>query len=496
MGVSRGSGHLAIDFGAESGRAFVGRLSERIELEEIGRFRNLSVQLSDRLAWNTAAMREFTLQALEGAGPVESVSVDGWGVDFGLLRADGTLVSPPRSYRDPSTAGVLTRLASLVPPRELYARTGIQMMEINTLCQLLALREKHPEELAAAERLLLIPDLLRHWLGAEPGCERTNASTTQMLQPNGDWAGDLVEACGIDPSILPPVVDSTAQVGFAAGSSRKVVLVAGPSHDTAAAVAGTPLSSGTAFISSGTWSLVGLELLGPVIDERARGLNLSNEHGVGSTTRLLRNVMGLWIVQECRRVWASADGYETDYPSLIRMLEGLPSGRILIDVDAPEFLRPLDMPAAIRTQCSRTGQRAPAGRGEMLRAIIDSLALRYRWVIDALEVCSGVTIAAVTIIGGGAQNKALCQATADACGRPVEVGPAEATVLGNVLVQGVAMGRLAGIEEGRRLIRESFPPAIYEPRLPGYWAELYHRFCELFPAPGAHAGQLPRTPTA
>jgi len=217
---------------------------------------------------------------------------------------------------------------------------------------------------------------------------------------------------------------------------------------------------------------------------------------VGSTTRLLRNVMGLWIVQECRRVWASADGYETDYPSLMRMLEDLPSGGILIDVDAPEFLRPLDMPAAISAQCRRTGQRVPAGRGEMLRAIIDSLALRYRWVIDALEVCSGVTIATVTIIGGGAQNKALCQATADACGRPVEVGPAEATVLGNVLVQGVAMGRLAGIGEGRRLIRESFPPAIYEPRLPGHWVELYQRFRELFPAPGAFAEQLPGTPTA
>jgi rhamnulokinase len=420
-------------------------------------------------------------------------------VDFGLLRSDGTLVAAPRSYRDQLTAGVLERLAEIVPPSVLYARTGIQMMEINTICQLLALREKHPLELEAGHRLLLIPDLLRFWLGAEPSSERTNASTTQMLEPAGSWATDLVEACGVDPSILQPVVDSTSHVGFVTESSRRVALVAGPSHDTAAAVAGTPLDAGMAFISSGTWSLVGLELYEPVIDERARSFNLSNEHGVGGTTRLLRNVMGLWLIQECRRVWATEDRLEMDYDSLMQMASEVPIGGCLIDVDDPSLLRPANMPAAIRDQCIRTGQRPPQSRSETLRAVIDGLALRYRWVVEALEICSGRAVTTIAVMGGGGRNAPLSQATADACGRQVEVGPAEATVLGNLLVQGIAMGRLADLKEGRTLVRKSFPPVVYEPHRSGEWNEMYAHFCGLFASPvslPAERKPVPQKPTA
>ena len=478
-----GSSHLAVDLGAESGRAFVGHVADRITIEEVGRFRNGAVQLPDRLTWDITGIHRFILDSVAASPAVSSLAIDCWGVDFGLLRADGSLTALPRSYRDPLTSGILGDLHRLLPARRLYQRTGIQMMEINTICQLFALARQAAPELAEARSLLLIPDLLRHWLGADLAAERTNASTTQLLGPEGAWEASLATAIGVDPGILPRVVDSYETVGGHAGPGGSIPIIAGAAHDTAAAVAGTPLSAGAAFISSGTWSLVGMELPGPVISDRARVLNMSNEHGVAGTTRFLRNVMGLWLLQECRRAWAGEDGQATDYATLVELAGRVEPGRFLLDPDDVSFLRPGDMPAAVAAFCAGIGGPVPTSRAEVIRCVIDSLALRYRWVIDALQKCTNRTVERVNIVGGGSQNSLLCQATADATGVVVEAGPAEATVLGNLIVQAVATGSLASLEEGRALIRTSFPPARYQPRDTDSWDEMYARFGELVGRP-------------
>ena len=482
-----GSAHLAIDLGAESGRAFVGRIAGTIELTEIGRFRNIPLSLPDRTCWNVGGILQFILDSLAAAGDVDSLSIDAWGVDFGLLRGDGSLLAPPRCYRDPLNAGMLAPTFARIPRADLYEQTGIQMMEINTSCQLLALAQKRPQELAQAETLLMIPDLLRYWLGGEPVAERTNASTTQLLRPDGTWATDVFAALGVDAAMMPRLAESNQVVGTTAAG---IPIIAGPSHDTAAAVVGAPLREGAAFLSCGTWSLVGMELPGPVLNEVALGLNLSNEQGVGGTTRLLRNVMGLWLLQECRRGWTAADGHPTEYSELTAMAAADSGEPPLVDPDDPAFLRPADMEAAIQAYCATTGQPAPGGRGAIVRCVIASLALRYRWVIEALERATGRKVGSINLVGGGSQNQLLCQATADACGVPVEAGPHEATVLGNLVVQAIAAGDVGDVAEGRELIRRSFPTRAYQPGEGSVWESRYRRFCELGPAtarPGRQA---------
>jgi rhamnulokinase len=474
-----GSTHLAVDLGAESGRAFVGNIGDELAIEEIGRFQNRTQRLGDRLAWDIDAIRAFVTNSAATAGSVDSLAIDTWGVDFGLLRSDGTLIAPPRCYRDPYTRGAIQRLEQRIPAAELYRRTGIQKMDFNTICQLLVMAESDSAELTDAHCLLLIPDLLRYWLGADAAAERTNASTTQLLGPGGDWDYELAGKIGVDARILPPVVQSFERVGTTADG---VAIVAGASHDTAAAVAGAPLDDGSVFISSGTWSLVGIELPAPVINETARGLNLSSEHGVAGTTRLLRNVMGLWLLQECRRTWAKEDGEATEYSALMDLATSAAAMGPLIDPDDPEFLRPTDLPAAIASFCARTQQQPPDSRGAVVRSIIDSLALRYRWVIEAIERCTGADLTRINLVGGGSQNSLLCQATADATGLVVEAGPQEATVLGNVVVQGIARGSLTNLAQGRKLVRRSFPPVRFEPRPGTDWDSAYERFCALTPA--------------
>ncbi|MFN2464239.1 MAG: rhamnulokinase family protein [Candidatus Dormibacteria bacterium] len=477
--TTKAGGHLAIDLGAESGRAFVGSFSSEVQVAEIGRFRNVPLVLPDRTCWNITGILQFILDSISAAGQVDSLSIDSWGVDFGLLRADGSLVALPRCYRDQLNQGMAERMLARVSPLEVYRQTGIQMMEINTICQLLALAQKRPDELAQAETLLLVPDLLRYWLGGDPVVERTNASTTQMLRPDGTWAAEMVQLAGIDPGLLPAVAESTAITGHTRGG---IPLIAGASHDTASAVAGAPLTDGSVFISCGTWSLVGSELAVPVISDRALALNLSNEQGVNGTTRLLRNVMGLWLLQECRREWEAQDGRATDYPDLTRMAEASTDEPSLIDPDDPAFLRPTSMEGAIRAYCDDTEQGSPANRGEIVRCILTSLALRYRWVIEALQVAGAPAAERINIVGGGSLNSFLCQATADATGRTVEAGPAEATVLGNLLVQAVATRQVSSILDGREVIRRSFAIVTYRPRGGGQWEKKYERFCALGPA--------------
>lgn len=482
----------AVDLGAESGRVVRGELAgDRLVLEERYRFANRPVPLPDRLAWDLTGIFGNVLDGLRAVPDAASAGIEGWGVDFALLREDGSLTGLPRSYRDRLTAGILDVLFECIDAPALFARTGIQMMEINTLCQLLALRRACSPELASAHRLLLLPDLLQHWLGADPVCEITNASTTQMLGLDGEWATDVMQACGFDPALPGPLVEAGTVIGrldprLATASSP--LLVAVGSHDTASAVAGIPLQRDTVFISSGTWSLVGMERDTPCSNAVALRCNLSNERGVGGTVRLLRNVAGLWLVQRLRQsMAAAAGGTEPSYADLVGLAEQAPPLRTVLDPDDPRFLRDPDVAATAGSICRAAGEPEPRDSAELLRALLESLSLRYRWCVDALRAATGVEPQLVHVVGGGSRNALLCRLTASATGLPVLAGPVEATAMGNVLVQLVATGALGSLAEGRDLVQRSTPILRYEPETDPRWDEAYARFCAL---PGVGAPPL------
>ncbi len=486
--VSGGARFLAVDLGAESGRAVLGSVDDAgIELRELHRFANQPVALPDRLAWDVEGLLGNLTAAIESAPGAVSLGVDGWGVDVALLDAGGGLTAPPRCYRDPLTGGILPHLFERIPRDALYARTGIQMMEINTLCQLLAMQRSGAADLDGAARMLMMPDYLQHRLGAEMVSERTNASTTQMLAPDGTWARDVLQACALPDALCAPVVEPGTLVGRVHGrESMGIVAVA--SHDTASAVVGTPLPSGVPamFISSGTWSLAGMELSAPVLDATALRLNLSNEHGVNGTVRLLRNVMGLWLVQQCRAAFAREDGRAVDYAALMHDAEQAPPFVSVFDPDDPDFLRPGDAPRAIAAACARSGQPQPKGRGALLRAVVESLALRYRWCLDALALATGTRPEVIHVVGGGSRNTLLCRCTADATDLPVVAGPVEASAAGNVAVQAIAAGVLGGVGDARALIARAAELRRHEPDAAARdrWDEAYARFCAL-PGVGA-----------
>ena len=483
---------LAVDLGAETGRIVRGELSGGcIEAAEVARFPNRPVALPDRLAWNVTGLLDAVLDGIAAVPEVFSVGIDGWGVDYALLRADGSLAAPPRCYRDPITTGALDDVYALVSRRQLYARTGIQAMAINTLCQLVASRRAALRELDDAARMLLIPDLLMHWLGADAACERSVASTTQMLASDGTWADDVLDACGLRPSLCAPVVPPGTVLGrvgarhAARTGDASAALVAVASHDTASAELGTPLheSHPAVFISSGTWSLVGMELDHPVVSDVAFAANLSNEHGYRGTVRLLRNVAGLWLVQQCRAAFAAADGAPIDYAALTAMAAQATPFTAVVDPDDATFARPGDLPVLVRAACTRNGEAVPRDRGTLLRVLLESLALRYRWCVDALRAATGRQPETVHVVGGGSRNALLCRLTADATGIPVVAGPAEATVLGNLAVQMIAAGELSSVAEARRLIAADPALTVYEPQRDERWDAAYARFCALVGAP-------------
>jgi rhamnulokinase len=478
----------ALDLGAESGRAVVGRFDgARLDLGEAHRFRNVPVRLGDTLYWDFPRLFGDVLDGLRLAragGPLASVAVDTWGVDFGLLDGRGRLVSNPVHYRDSRTEGIVETACRLVPREEIYRATGIQFMPINTLFQLLAMLRGGDPSLAAADRLLMMGDLFAHFLAGTAVAEHTNATTSQCLDPRtGEWAFPLLERFGIPKRLFPPIVEPGTRLGpvrtevaRAAGVDGTVV-VAPASHDTASAVVGTPLGSpATAFLSSGTWSLIGLELPRPVIDDASLAANLTNEGGFGGTTRLLRNVMGLWLVQESRRArWSAGDA--PGYDELAVLAARAPSRTAFIDPDDERFLRPGDLPARIREACRETGQPAPQDDATLFRVIHESLALRYAAVLDDLARAVGHPIEAIQVVGGGANDELLCQLTADATGLPVGAGPVEATAIGNVAVQAIAAGELDGVADARAVIAASFPIRRYEPA--GDWSGERARFAAL-----------------
>ncbi|MFK0115597.1 rhamnulokinase family protein [Streptomyces sp. NPDC090994] len=459
--------YAAVDLGASSGRVMVGRVGPgTLELTEAHRFPNRPVRVPEGLRWDVLGLYAGVLEGLRAAGQVASVGVDSWAVDYGLLDADGALLGNPVHYRDARTEGVAEKVWASVPATELYAATGLQYAPFNTLYQLTAARST--AQLAYAKRLLLIPDLLTYWLTGEQGTELTNASTTQLIDPRTrDWAYDVADRLGIDLGLFPPL----RLPGDPAGVLRPEVLeetgLSGPvpvtavgSHDTASAVAAVPATDERfAYICTGTWSLAGLELSAPVLTEESRAANFTNELGLDGTVRYLRNIMGLWLLQECLRSWG-----ETDLGELLRAAGEVPGLRSVVDAGDAAFLAPGRMPERIAEACRASGQPVPVTPAEITRCILDSLALAHRKAVEDAQRLAGHPVDVVHVVGGGARNALLCQLTADACGLPVVAGPAEAAALGNVLVQARAGGLVGDLAGMRDLLVRTQRPVRYEPR--------------------------------
>ncbi|MER5719401.1 rhamnulokinase family protein [Streptomyces sp. NPDC002132] len=471
--------YAAVDLGASSGRVMVGRVSpDSLELTEAHRFANRPVRVPEGLRWDVLGLYAGVLDGLRAAGQVDSVGVDSWAVDYGLLDADGALLGNPVHYRDARTEGVAEKVWATVPAAELYATTGVQYAPFNTLYQLTAARAS--AQFAQARRLLLMPDLLTYWLTGEQGTELTNASTTQLIDPRtGDWAYDVAARLGIDLSLFAPL----RRPGDAAGLLRAEVLeetgLTGPvpvtavgSHDTASAVAAVPATGERfAYICTGTWSLAGLELDAPVFGEESRAANFTNELGLDGTVRYLRNIMGLWLLQECVRSWG-----DPDLGVLLREAAGAPALRSVIDAGDAAFLAPGRMPERITEACRASGQPVPGTPGEITRCILDSLALAHRRAVEEARELAGHPVDVVHIVGGGTRNALLCQLTADACGLPVVAGPTEAAALGNVLVQARAHGLVGDRHAMRRLLVRTQPLTRYEPQGgTGRWREAQAR---------------------
>ena len=451
----------AVDLGASSGRVMVGDVSpSHVALTEAHRFPNEPVRVRDTLHWVVLSLYRGVLDGLAAAGPVDAIGIDSWAVDYGLVDAGGRLLGNPVHYRDARTDGVAQRVFSVVPEDKLYALTGLQKLPFNTIYQLLA-----EPLIPLADRMLLIPDLIAYWLTGDMGAEFTNASTTQLLDlRTGDWATGLINDLELPLGLFPPLRAPGAVIG---PSSLGLDVIAVGSHDTASAVVGVPASSASfAYISCGTWSLVGVELGEPVLTEESRRANFTNEGGVDGTVRYLRNVMGLWLLQECQRAW-----HADDLPGLLRAASEATPFAAVIDVDRPDFLPPGDMPGRIAAELERTGQPVPSAPAGIVRCVLDSLALGHRRAVRQACELSGRTADVVHIVGGGARNELLCQLTADACERPVLAGPVEATALGNVLVQARAAGVLSGdLSALRAVLRETQQIRRYEPRGdPGRW---------------------------
>ncbi|MFM8290879.1 MAG: rhamnulokinase family protein [Planctomycetia bacterium] len=478
---------LAVDLGASGGRVVSGAFDGRLlELEEIHRFENGPVAMGGQLVWDLPRLWQDVTTGLRAAaarhgGAIASVGVDTWGVDFSFLAADDSLLANPVCYRDGRTRGMLAAAEQIVPRAEIFAATGLQFMEINSLYQLLALRERRSPILEVAERLLMIPDLF-HWLlsGARSN-ERTNASTSQCFDPRrNDWAFPLLERFGLPRRIFGPIIEPGTDLGplrpeVAADTGLRAARVVVPgTHDTASAVVAVPAADPPSsrpdwcYVSLGTWALVGAELDQPMVTPECLALNFTNEGGVGGTTRLLRNVCGLWLVQQCRAAWRR-QGAEWSWDQLTALAAEAPPLVTLVDPDDPALVAPADMPEAIRSLARAAGERVPESTGAVVRAALESVAAAIRRRILELDRLVGRRISRVHVVGGGVKNRLLCQMIADATGRPVAAGPVEATAIGNLLVQLVADRGVVDLRQIREIVRQSFEPEAFQPRAAAAW---------------------------
>jgi rhamnulokinase len=487
-----GSCHLAIDLGAGSGRAVLGRVGrDGLFLDEVHRFHYPPATAAGRLRWPFGTILDGLKEGLaagrraatERGASIATVGVDSWGVDYGLLDAGGRLLEDPVCYRDHRTDGAMERVLRKVPRQEIFHRTGIQFLQFNTLFQLYVhVRDGLP---AGARRLLMIPDLCHQALCGSTSGEHTNASTTQLLDVRtGKWADDLFSRLGLPREVMPEVVPPGTELGELRPALQKelglspIPVIAPATHDTGSAVAGTPLEPGWAFVSSGTWSLVGVERTSPLVSDAAARANFTNEGGAFGTVRFLKNVMGLWILESCRYEWEER-GHSADLDGLLAAAVAIERPPGLVFPDHPRFFNPESMTAELQGALAETGQRVPDDPARLTRVVLDSLAFRYASVVRTIEGLTGETVPGLHIVGGGCQNDYLNQATADAACRPVLAGPAEATATGNLLLQAVASGRLGSLAGGRALVARAVRPRRFEPRERPGWAEAAERYREI-----------------
>lgn len=484
---------VAIDLGASAGRVYAGLLSQgRVRMEELNRFDNQPVDEGGALRWDVSALFDQVKVGLSEYvgryGPeVDGIGVDSWGVDFGLVDSDGNLLGKPVHYRDGRTEGMMEAVFGRIGAEKIYQITGIQFLRFNTIYQLMALVQAKAPELKAAARLLFVPDLFNFFLTGQQVSEVTIASTSQMLDAKkGGWSRPILKALGLRKQMMPALVDPGTVIGPLRSEVAEQVgllradVIAPACHDTGSAVAAVPAepASNWAYISSGTWSLMGLELSEPLINEQTLAGNFTNEAGVAGTYRFLRNIAGLWLLQQCRAVW-QGQGQELGYEQLRDAAERAEPFRSLVFPDDQRFLDPPDMVAAIGDFCRQTDQPVPETPGELVRCIYESLALTYRRTLDQLQHLTNHAVDVLHVVGGGARDELLCQFTAGACGLPVTAGPGEATALGNVLVQALATGRIGSLEELRAVSRRSCRPRQYEPRRTMLWQEQLERFDRL-----------------
>lgn len=470
---------LAVDLGAESGRATLGQFDgERIQLTEVHRFPNTTVPLPDALHWDvlnlwTEIRKGMAAAAKETGGQLDGMGLDTWGVDFGLLDRTGALIGNPVHYRDSRTDGMVEAAFQRVPKEEIFAQTGVQFMALNTLYQLLAMVLQNSPQLAIAETLLTMPDLLNYWLTGVKASEFTIATTTQCYDPRRKtWAKPLLQRLGIPTHIFPEII----QPGTILGDLRlpiaeeigiqQLPVIAPACHDTGSAVAAVPVQgiSNTSFawISSGTWSVMGVEINEPLINAESLACSVTNEGGVNGTIRLSKNIIGLWPVQESRRTWRR-EGQDYSYDDLTSLAAQAEPLRSVVDPDHDDFLKPGDMPARLRAYCQRTGQPIPETNGQVIRCFLEGVALKYRSTLERLERLLDRRLEAIHIVGGGTQNRLLSQLAADACQRPVITGPVEATTTGNLLVQALALGKISSLADAREVVRRSFEVETFEP---------------------------------
>jgi rhamnulokinase len=487
------SNYIAIDLGASTGRVLLGQWDgARFDLQELHRFDNEPVAVMGHLHWDVLRLWAEIKQGIaryagQGHEQLSGIGLATWGVDYGLLDRAGRLLGNPYHYRDSRTNGMMEQVFEVVPREEVFERTGIQFMQINTLYQLYSMVRGADPQLDAAGTLLVMPNLFAYWMSGQKVAEYTHATTTQCFDARERrWATGMLERLSIPTDVLPPVVppgtvlgNLLSEVTEEVGLPGTAPVIASASHDTASAVAAIPgLDERSAYISSGTWSLMGVETPEPVINPEALALNFTNEGGVGGTIRLLKNIAGLWLLQECRRQW-QREGHAYEWDDLLGMAAQAEPFRSLVDPDATTFLSPGNMPATLREYCKRTGQEQPESVGAVVRCCLESLALKYREVLHDLEGLVGHRLDTIRIVGGGSRNRILSQFTADACARPVVAGPVEATALGNILVQAMARGELADVAAGRQAIAASVPLETYEPRDRAGWDDAYGRFRRL-----------------
>jgi len=487
--MSQKADYIAVDLGAESGRVMLGRIADdRLTLEQIHRFANGPVEQAGTLRWDfdrlLTEIKTGIGQAAKAAdGEVRGIGVDTWGVDFGLLGADGKLLERPYHYRDGRTNGMMDKAFERMPKRQVYENTGIQFMQLNSLYQLLAMRLADSDALPKAERLLFMADLFTYFLCGKAVGEYTLASTSQMMDmKTGEWSKPIFEQLSLPMGIMPEIVMPGAVVGKLTDAVAKEVgceqipVIAVGSHDTASAVLGVPARGGKwAYLSSGTWSLMGVELPKAIVNDKTFQYEFTNEGGVENTIRLLKNIMGLWLIQECKRQW-QREGQDLSYAELTQMAAKAKPFFGYIDCDNSDFLAPGDMPSRINKCLADTGQQPTQDKGQMLRLTLESLALKYRSVLNAIEDVTGDRIEVLHIVGGGIQNELLCQFTADATGRKVITGPIEATASGNILMQAKATGQIESTAEAREIIRNSFEMKEYQPQDTAHWEQQYKKF--------------------